>query len=156
VFQKRDGFDVLIYAVYVQEYHSTCPEPNSNKVYLSYLDSVGYLKPRRLRTPLYQEVIGAYMTWVRNRGFNHCYIWACPPARGFFCSRCNARQKTGLTPERWVHFQFLGDAYVMYCHPRWQRTPSAERLRKWYAQIVAKLIAENVVVSWSPGFQKEN
>ena len=35
---------------------------------------------------------------------------------------------------------------MMYCHPRWQRTPSAERLRKWYAQIVARLTADGVVV----------
>jgi len=122
-FQKRDGHDVLVYAVYVQEYSARCPEPNAGKVYLSYLDSVSLLKPRRLRTPLYQEIIASYMAWVRARGFRQCYIWACPPGRG--------------------------DAYVMYCHPRWQRTPSAERLRKWYTQIVSRLYNEGVVVRFS-------
>jgi hypothetical protein len=40
-FQRRDGIDVLVYAVYVQEYPLSCPDPNAGNVYLSYLDSVG-------------------------------------------------------------------------------------------------------------------
>ena len=33
-----------------------CPEPNRNRVYVSYLDSVNYFRPRHLRTKIYHEV----------------------------------------------------------------------------------------------------
>ena len=109
-FQTIDGVDVLLFVLYVQEYGNLCAEPNRNRVYISYLDSISYMKPRSIRSIVYQQTMMGYIAWVRARGFQKIYIWACPPKKE--------------------------DAYIINCHPKWQRTPSAERLRKWYGRII--------------------
>ena len=48
----------------------------------------------------------------KSRGFTNCHIWACPPLR---------------TAE-----------YIFHKHPRSQRTPGWERLRKWYDEMIQK------------------
>merc|ERR1711916_266129 len=79
VFQEIDGVDVLIFAMFVQEYGSNSNEPNRRKLYIAYLDSVHYFRPRRHRTLVYHELLLAYLEYSRRNGFTSCYIWACPP-----------------------------------------------------------------------------
>jgi len=126
IFQRIDGVDVLCFVLYVQEYGSSCPPPNRNKVYISYLDSVAYIEPAKVRTIVYQEVMVSYLQWVAARGFEQCFIWACPPQRG--------------------------DAYILYCHPRWQRSPGVERLRKWYGSIIGTAMERGTVAAQSNYF----
>ena len=110
IFQRIDGIDVLLFVLYIQEYGDDCPAPNRRKAYISYLDSVNYMRPRRFRTACYQEALLGYIQFAQERNLvDEVYIWACPPQRG--------------------------DAYILHCHPKWQRTPSADRLRKWYQTI---------------------
>ena len=83
-----------------QEYGGNCPLPNRRWVYLSDLDSVKYFVPEgasaapvgasspaassgcALRTLVYHELLIAYLAYVRRRGFERMFIWACPPLPG--------------------------------------------------------------------------
>ena len=119
MFQNIDGVDVLLFAMYVQEYDEFCPAPNNRTAYLAYLDSVKFFTVPWLRTDLYKEVLIAYMADLRRRGFNQMLIWACPPKEG--------------------------DDYILFCHPVEQRTPKDRRLQKWYLDILRDAHLRNIV-----------
>jgi E1A/CREB-binding protein len=120
LFQKIDGIDVLLFAMYVYEYGHDCPAPNRRRVYISYLDSVQYFQPAPFRTVAYQSVITEYLRFVKKRGFHTAHIWSCPP-----------------TP---------GDEYVFYCHPVSQKIPQEEQLRAWYLDLLEKAKNDGIVV----------
>jgi hypothetical protein len=121
LFQKIDGVDVCLFCLYVQEFDERCPEPNKSKVYIAYLDSVEYFRPRSLRTIVYHEILVAYLKWSQARGFKQGHIWACPPQRG--------------------------DNFIFWCHPPQQRTPSRDRLNGWYDTMLARASALGILSS---------
>lgn len=48
LFQEQDnGMDILVLVMYVQEYDTKCPPPNTAQVVISYLDTVPFLGPKR-------------------------------------------------------------------------------------------------------------
>ena len=71
----------------MQEYDESCPAPNTNTCYLSYLDSVKYFRPEAktamndaaLRSMVYHEVLLGYMEHAKALGMDAMYIWSCPP-----------------------------------------------------------------------------
>lgn len=129
LFQELDGVNVLIYAMFVQEYGSDCPDPNRRKLYIAYLDSVHYFRPRKLRTLVYHELLLAYLEYSRRSGFTSAYIWACPPP--------NKR-----------------DDYIIHCHPEHQRVPSADRLRKWYHDMITRGREKNIILGHCSLFEE--
>ncbi|KAJ1615777.1 histone acetylation protein-domain-containing protein, partial [Pavlovales sp. CCMP2436] len=76
-FQKQRGHDICFFAMYVQEYGSDCPPPNTNRVYISYLDS-----PDGKRTLVYHAILVGYLQHVKSLGYTHAHIWVSPPKQG--------------------------------------------------------------------------
>ena len=119
VFQNLDGVDVILFGLYVYEHDEDNPEPNKRTVYVSYLDSVHYMRPRKMRTFIYHEILIAYLDYVRARGFSTAHIWACPPLKG--------------------------DDYILYAKPEDQKVPRDDRLRQWYIDMLIECQRRGVV-----------
>ena len=119
VFQNLDGVDVILFGLYVYEHDEKVPAPNQRSVYLSYLDSVHYMRPRKMRTFIYHEILVSYLNYVRERGFSTVHIWACPPGKG--------------------------DDYILYAKPEDQKTPRDDRLKNWYYDMLKKAQERGVV-----------
>lgn len=121
LFQRCSGIDILLFALYAREYDSTIPKPNTNCIYISYLDSIHFLKPPFLRTPIYHTILTSYIGYTRSLGYTSCRIWTCPPTRG--------------------------DDYIFYDHPKEQRTPTPQRLLQWYKSMLDECVTEGNVYS---------
>ncbi|KAL7561812.1 hypothetical protein ACA910_013348 [Epithemia clementina (nom. ined.)] len=119
VFQNLDGVDVILFGLYVYEHDETNPAPNTRAVYISYLDSVHFMRPRQMRTFIYHEILISYLDYVRRRGFSSAHIWACPPLKG--------------------------DDYILYAKPEDQKTPKDERLRQWYLDMLVECQRRGIV-----------
>jgi E1A/CREB-binding protein len=119
VFQNLDGVDVILFGMYVYEHDEKNPAPNKRVVYLSYLDSVHFMRPREMRTLIYHEILIAYLEYVRKKGFELVHIWACPPGKG--------------------------DDYILYAKPENQKTPKEERLRQWYYNMLIEAQKRGIV-----------
>jgi E1A/CREB-binding protein len=132
-FQEIDGRDVCLFAMYVQEYGPDCPQPNTNRTYISYLDSVQYLRTdpphsaaRGTRTICYHALINGYLKHACERGFERAHIWVAPPQPG--------------------------DEYIFHRHPsdpRYGHKPmSMNKLREWYVKMLDVAKAEGIVTSY--------
>jgi E1A/CREB-binding protein len=136
LFQKIEGFDVMLFCMYVQEYGNDCLKVNKRTVYLSYLDSVKHFIPEvestengiYLRSIVYHEIIIGYMDYIKGRGFNEMFIWACP--------------------------SFQGDDYIFYCHPGIPRVNRPANLCEWYLIALMKAQAEGIVYSLTNLFKR--
>jgi E1A/CREB-binding protein len=119
VFQQIDGVDVILFALYVYEHNEDNPAPNKRCVYISYLDSVHFMRPRKMRTFVYHEILIAYLDYARQRGYATAHIWACPPLKG--------------------------DDYIFYAKPEDQKTPRDSRLRQWYIDMLVECQNRDIV-----------
>jgi len=53
-FQRIDSVDVALFSMYVQEYEGC--DDQVKRIYIAYLDSIEYFRPREARTQVYHEV----------------------------------------------------------------------------------------------------
>ncbi|CAG2057869.1 unnamed protein product [Timema podura] len=121
-FEDVDGVDVCFFGMHVQEYGSECPCPNTRRVYIAYLDSVHFFRPRQFRTAVYHEILLGYLDYVKQLGYTMAHIWACPPSEG--------------------------DDYIFHCHPIEQKIPKPKRLQEWYKKMLDKGIIERIVLDY--------
>ena len=119
MFQNIDGVDVVLFALYVYEHGEDNPFPNKRTVYISYLDSVHFMMPRKMRTFIYQEILISYLDYAREKGFEQAFIWACPPLKG--------------------------DDYIFYAKPEDQKIPKEQRLRQWYLEMLLECQKRSIV-----------
>ncbi|KAM4697951.1 CREB-binding protein isoform 3-T3 [Rhinophrynus dorsalis] len=127
-FEEIDGVDVCFFGMHVQEYGSDCPLPNTRRVYISYLDSIHFFRPRSLRTAVYHEILIGYLEYVKKLGYVTGHIWACPPSEG--------------------------DDYIFHCHPADQRIPKPKRLQEWYKKMLDKAFAERIIHDYKDIFKQ--
>jgi hypothetical protein len=139
MFQKMDGLDVCVFCMYVQEYDGDdlydCNEignvkaSHNKRVYIAYIDSVEYFRPRALRTQVYHEILVSYLATARERGYETAQIWACPPSRG--------------------------NSFVFWNHPASQRTPTIERLISWYHDALSHSVDCGIVTDVKSLFESD-
>lgn len=122
-FQETDGIDLCFFGMYVQEYGSECPPPNTRRVYIAYLDSVHFFEPKLHRTAVYHEILLGYLDYVKRLGYTFAHIWAKPPS--------------------------AGEEFIFNCHPPDQKIPSQKRIREWYKKLLDKGIEDRIVVKHS-------
>ncbi|XP_062846671.1 CREB-binding protein-like [Trichomycterus rosablanca] len=127
-FEETDGVDVCFFGMHVQEYGSDCPFPNTRRVYVSYLDSIHFFRPRLLRTAVYHEILIGYLEYVKKSGYGTAHIWACPPSEG--------------------------DDYIFHCHPADQKIPKPKRLQEWYRKMLDKAFAERIIHDYKDIFKQ--
>lgn len=128
--QEIDGVDVCVFGMHVQEYGEDCPEPNRQVIYLSYLDSVHFFRPKQVRTAVYHEILLSYFKYVKKLGFRRVFIWVCPSRKG--------------------------DDYIFYRHPTEQKMPTLKRLSDWYVNLLDKGIMAGIVEKHQNIFQYAN
>jgi E1A/CREB-binding protein len=121
-FEDIDGTDVCFFGMHVQEYGSDSSPPNTRRVYLAYLDSVYFFRPKQYRTAVYHEILLGYLDYAKQLGYTMAHIWACPPSEG--------------------------DDYIFHCHPTEQKIPKPKRLQEWYKKMLDKGIIERIVLDY--------
>ncbi|XP_019862925.1 PREDICTED: CREB-binding protein-like isoform X2 [Amphimedon queenslandica] len=127
VFEEIDGAEVCFFGMHVQEYGSDCPAPNTRRVYISYLDSVHFFRPKEYRTLVYHEILIGYLEFCKQNGFQTAHIWACPPGEG--------------------------DDYIFHCHPMEQKIPKPKRLVEWYRNMLERGKDQSVLCDFQDIFQ---
>ncbi|XP_053577371.1 histone acetyltransferase p300 isoform X2 [Bombina bombina] len=127
-FEEVDGAELCFFGMHVQEYGSDCPQPNQRRVYISYLDSVHFFKPKSLRTAVYHEILIGYLEYVKKLGYTAGHIWACPPSEG--------------------------DDYIFHCHPADQKIPKPKRLQEWYKKMLDKSVSERIIHDYKDVFKQ--
>ncbi|EGT54573.1 hypothetical protein CAEBREN_19178 [Caenorhabditis brenneri] len=119
VFQRIEDVDVLVFAMYCQEYIGL---DGNNWAVIHYMDSVPYVVSKSSGGFVFGEAIIAYLSYVKSIGFNKAHFFADPPAHA-------------------------NDDYIFRIHPSTHPYMTIERLIKWYNNVLKKAKEMGVVKS---------
>ncbi|CAF1196571.1 unnamed protein product [Didymodactylos carnosus] len=117
-FQEIDSVDVVFFAMHVQEYDRRCQAPNTKRIYISYLDSVNYFRPRQYQTDICQEILIGYLDYARQMDYLYVHICVRPPNED--------------------------DNFIFYYHRLGERVPKPKSLRQWYQRMLDRAISEHI------------
>ena len=120
-------------------------------MYLAYLDSVYFFRPKQYRTAVYHEILLGYLDYAKQLGYTMAHIWACPPSEGKCCINSQHQQ---LTFSNFFHSP--GDDYIFHCHPVEQKIPKPKRLQEWYKKMLDKGMVERVVLDYKDILKQAN
>lgn len=180
-FEEIDGVDVCFFGMHVQEYGSECPFPNTRsvpsdtltaqqrslnttrnvsrpfvsmcrRVYISYLDSIHFFRPRILRTAVYHEILIGYLEYVKKLGYALLPdvevpgLWSDQVLGKVTIADCDACSALRYTQGHiWACPPSEGDDYIFHCHPPDQKIPKPKRLQEWYRKMLDHAFAERIL-----------
>ena len=147
-----DGTDVAFLSLVVAEFGADAPAPNTNKAYLSYVDSVHLYHQKKCllrkgsalctstcsnpeacmaeRKMVVRRVILGYLDSIRRRGFDALYIWVMPP-------------------------NDLHHDYIFHMRPISQHCPKPVQLDSWYTKLLTVAKDEGIIADFDSNAQEE-
>jgi len=140
--ETEDGNDIIFLGLVVNEFGPDCPEPNRNKVYLAYVDSVQLYHKSSCdmfgeavhchslcsdpdgcndeRKRIVRALLMGYLDSARRRGYKSTYIWSMPPQDG-------------------------NHEYMFHMRPTHQHIPTAHQLESWYQRLLSATQAAGII-----------
>jgi len=147
-----DGTDVAFLSLVVAEFGPDAPAPNTNKAYLSYVDSVHLYHQKKCllrkgsalctstcsnpeactaeRKQVVRRIILGYLDSIRRRGFEALYIWVMPP-------------------------NDLHHDYIFHMRPISQHCPKPCQLDAWYTKLLLVASEEGIIAGFDSNAQDE-
>ena len=148
-----DGTDVAFLSLVVAEFGPDAPAPNTNKAYLSYVDSVHLYHRKKCtlregsalctstcsnpeactaeRKQVVRRIILGYLDSIRRRGFEALYIWVMPP-------------------------NDLHHDYIFHMRPISQHCPKPCQLDAWYTKLLTVASDEGIIAGFDSNAQDED
>jgi len=117
-YDTGDGEDACFFSAIIQLYDETCPAPNNNSAYVSYIDSVN-LVPIKNRTLFYHYFLLGLFDYIREIGYKDVVLWSCPPKKN--------------------------QDYIFNVKPASMKMPTKVRLSNWYGDFLELGVREKVI-----------
>jgi len=105
--EEEGGKEVVLVALYVNEFGADSPPPNTGRVYVECIDGVPLRRgePGVQREALVARIVSAYLHFVRNLGFSFVHFRSPPPhddlcqifARSLSLSECVSLSARSVT-----------------------------------------------------------
>ena len=143
---------------HAQEYGADSPPPNTNRVYLSYLDTVRYVLPSTCRTPLFHAVRHcrrrpppALMIAAEYRASHQLLMpgLAASPAQVLIGYLLDVATRGMTHVHLWVAPPQSGTDYIFHVKQKDEahrnRPMPASKLRSWYEAMLSRATAKGIV-----------